>query len=98
MPTQSIVKQGLCSTCVNAATCMYVRSRRQAVHQCEQFDAYTPPISVRKANPTIGDPNNTPAAPLQLNGRQGLCSTCDSWETCVFCQSEGGVWHCDEYH
>jgi hypothetical protein len=98
VPTQSIVKQGLCSTCVNAATCMYLKSRRHPVHQCEQFDDYTPPVSVRKANPTIANPGTAPTVPLQLNGLHGLCSTCDSWKTCVLCQSEGGVWHCDEYH
>jgi hypothetical protein len=98
VPTQSIVKQGLCSTCVNAATCMYLKSRRHPVHQCEQFDDYVAPISMRKANPTISDAGNNPTLARQPNGRQGLCSTCDSWETCVFCHSEGGVWHCDEYH
>jgi len=98
VPTQSIVKQGLCSTCVNAATCMYLTSRRHPVHQCEQFDDYVPPISMRRANPTISDAGIEPTVVRQPNGQQGLCSTCDSWETCVFCHREGGVWHCDEYH
>ncbi len=98
VPPQSIVKQGLCSTCVNAATCMYLTSRRHPVHQCEQFDDYVPPLSVRKANPTIAKPGNEPVAPLRPNGRLGLCGTCEVWETCAFRQPEGGVWHCDEYH
>ncbi len=98
MSTQSIVKQGLCSTCINAANCMYLASRRHPVHQCEQFDDYTPPLSVRRANPTIGNPGNRPVGSQHANGRQGLCSTCEGWATCAFCQPEGGVWHCEEYH
>jgi hypothetical protein len=77
---------------------MYLKSRRHPVHQCEQFDDYVPPLSVRKANPTIAKPGNEPVVSLRPNGRLGLCSTCEAWEACAFRQPEGGVWHCDEYH
>jgi hypothetical protein len=98
VPTQSIVKQGLCSTCINAASCMYLKSRRHPVHQCEQFDDYVPTLSVRRANPRIANPRADPVVARQPNGRLGLCGTCEAYEACIYCQPDGGVWHCDEYH
>ena len=98
MPPKGRVKDGLCSTCDNAPTCFYLRSRGGPVHYCEEFSAYTPP-EVRNRKPSRSDsaegkPTATVARP---NGLLGLCSTCDFWETCRLAGCEGGIWHCEEY-
>ena len=99
MPVKSRVKDGLCSTCDNAPTCGYLPSRQGPVFHCEEFSAYTPP-EVRNRRPSWGvaAANNPTTAAATPNGRLGLCSTCDHWETCTLSGSEGGVWHCEEFH
>lgn len=92
------MKRGLCGTCVNVSYCMYVKTRRQPVHQCETFDSYVPPVRVRRASPTVAFVGSRTTSVAQPNGRPGLCSTCDHRKTCTLTCPEGGVWHCEEYH
>jgi hypothetical protein len=99
VPPNSGVKGGLCSTCDNAPTCSYLRSRRYPVLQCEEFTAFTPP-DVRTRPPSRPRPEaDTPhMSPVRPNHLLGLCSTCEEWETCTYSRFEGGVWQCEEYH
>jgi hypothetical protein len=94
----SRVKDGLCSTCDNAPTCSYLRSRQRPVFQCEEFSAFTPPdVRTRKPSLRMSTPNNPGPTAVRPNNLLGLCSTCEDWETCAFPRSEGGVWYCEEY-
>ena len=96
--SKSRVKDGLCSTCDNAPTCCYWRSRRSPVFYCELFSAYTPPeVRNRKPSRSVATEGQAKATAARPNGMLGLCSTCDFWETCRLAGSEGGIWHCEEY-
>jgi len=98
VPPESRVKDGLCSTCDNAPTCGYLRSRRGPVFYCEEFSAYTPPeVRNRKPSRSVASEGKSKATAARPNGLLGLCSTCDFWETCRLAGSEGGIWHCEEY-
>jgi hypothetical protein len=99
VPPKSGVKGGLCSTCDNAPTCSYLRSRRYPVFQCEEFTAFTPPdVRTRKPRQPKSGTNSSWTATARPSDRLGLCSTCEEWETCTYSRFEGGLWQCDEYH
>ncbi len=90
---------GICSTCKNAATCVYLAGARQPVLQCEEFESceVSPTGKTPKAFPPKG-----PAPASQADGRasvelMGLCVDCENRHTCTFYKPEGGVWHCEEY-
>jgi hypothetical protein len=90
--------RGICSSCVNAPSCMYVTARRGPIYQCEDHSSYTPmePRVLRRGRMVAGSRN--PGNPTARHSRrQGLCGSCDYAETCTLSHSEGGVWHCLEY-
>ena len=89
---------GLCSSCVHAPYCTFLRFADQPVIHCEEWsgdtaawetletpEMYTPP-------PWIGAPLPSPQALPK-----GLCATCEEYSACAFAKPEGGVWHCEEY-
>jgi len=93
--------RGLCSTCGNAASCVFSRDPDRPVLQCEEFDGYQPP------SPKAPD-RQRPCLDTTVTGKAsgegsdsnkflGLCKTCDERDTCQFAKPEGGVWHCEEY-
>ena len=83
------VHAGLCSTCNNAPSCFH-RARRGVAQYCELFDNFV-------ADPVNDPPVSAPPVRTHSNGYQGLCMNCDHRETCRPLQSEGGVWHCENY-
>lgn len=97
MPSEKALR-GLCSTCMNASDCTYLRSSRRPVVQCEEFRAYTPAeVERRKVDRPVAAEDPPAATSENLERRLGLCRSCDNRETCDFSSAEGGVWHCDEY-
>ncbi len=90
--------RGICSSCVNAPNCMYVRARRGPIYQCEEFSAYTPvETRVRRRSRTVAGPGHTGNPTARRSRLQGLCASCDYAEACTLSHSVGGVWHCEEY-
>jgi hypothetical protein len=89
--------RGLCSTCNNAPTCIYLKNRRPPVTQCEEFDDY----SAKQPNVSV---SNSPAPTItqadqnrETRVYKGLCVNCENRETCTLTKREGGIWHCEEY-
>jgi hypothetical protein len=90
---------GQCSACVHAATCTYVQSRPRRVFQCDEFTPLVPIELESDRGVLVETEGQADEGSLaRTNGRLGLCSTCEFWETCAFARAESGVWHCDEYH
>lgn len=98
MQAKQVLKDGLCSTCINSSGCMYLASRTVPAHFCEQFSTYIAPVKTRQASPTVEVVNNPGPTLVKTNGHLGLCITCDHSANCAFTTREGGVWHCEEYH
>lgn len=90
---------GICSTCNNAPTCMYLKDRRPPVSQCEEFDNYS------AARPTVTTGSSTASDPVVTSTDQdkkavmykGLCINCENRRDCTLTKHEGGIWHCEEY-
>jgi hypothetical protein len=93
--------RGICSSCVNAPSCMYVRARRGPIYQCEDHSSYIPvEPRVRRRSRTVtgsGNPDNAGNPTARRSRLRGLCASCGYAETCSLSHSEGGVWHCEEY-
>ena len=98
MPTKQVIKDGLCSTCINSSGCMYLATRTAPAHFCEQFSTFTQAAKTRRANPTVKPMSNPGPTLVKATGHLGLCVTCDNTDKCAFTTREGGVWHCEEYH
>jgi hypothetical protein len=89
---------GLCSTCVHAATCMYVGDAEHPVMNCEEFS---------HVGPSVTRPPRTAAADAPAGEHldeeferfltEGLCATCASRDTCTLPRPPAGVWRCDAY-
>ncbi len=92
---------GICTTCNDAPTCRNSRDSAHPVWNCEQFDDYTPPVIDTIENTMISTAiSQTKPKPEVFSTEKfkGLCINCDHRETCTNCDTEGGVWHCEEYH
>lgn len=89
--------RGICSTCNNAPTCIYLKNQRRPVIQCEEFDDYSAkqpnlPVSSSPAPAiTSADQNR------EVSTYKGLCINCENRETCKLTKRDGGIWHCEEY-
>lgn len=78
----------LCSTCAHVGDCVYARTGREPVLECEFF-ATEGALEVREA-PAV----ETEAEPELL---AGLCANCEHRADCSLPRPAGGVWHCEEY-
>lgn len=91
--------KGICSTCNNAPTCMYLKTRKPPVSQCEEFDNHS------TERPKAAQYGSSETAPLIASTDQdreavmykGLCVNCENRKTCKLTKREGGIWHCEEY-
>jgi hypothetical protein len=89
--------KGICSTCNNAPTCMYIKDRKLPVSQCEEFDDYSP----KQPKMAISSSREPSIASTSQEGDtvkyKGLCVNCENRKTCTLTKHEGGIWHCEEY-
>jgi hypothetical protein len=83
---------GICATCKNSPSCLYLKNAKEAVYHCEEFDNFEP---AREMKTSIKTATVEPAA--QLSNLKGLCLNCAKSGACSFTKPESGVWHCDEY-
>ena len=91
---------GLCITCRNEPSCMYPRNSVEAVHQCEEFQAFEFPFWMEKGiDPTTEERLSAPQASVTTSRSvlKGLCQTCALAESCTYPKHEAGVWHCEEF-
>jgi hypothetical protein len=96
-PPQVARQAGLCSACVHAPTCAYLKAHKDGAIFCEMYEAENPDgiegnsdgpaVSFRSADNKV-DPDKV---------YQGLCVNCCHRTTCALATSHGGVWHCEEY-
>lgn len=88
--TVEIKREGLCVTCKHSSSCMYAKSAKGSISNCEEFENEESSVSFKTAiKETMKE--------ISIDNRAGLCSNCDNKETCTFERSESGVWHCEEY-
>ena len=99
---------GLCSTCEHRATCTYPHYVDRPTLFCEEFDGLSDNLAAA-AGPAgrfewgSGRPTSEVRQEQKMevirkkSPYKGLCSTCDSQDTCTFPKSADGVWHCEEF-
>jgi hypothetical protein len=93
-----LLKSGLCGTCRNASTCMYLRSSSKPILHCEEYEEPPPPPGKKPMEATMSMLTNNPVNYSQEKSKYfGLCANCKHRETCKFPKPQGGVWHCEEY-
>ena len=87
----------LCSTCKNVKNCTTLKYSDRPILFCEDFciDIFlntdysnNEKQHIKKSN----NKNNTDSKTYF-----GLCINCDNRHNCNLSNSEGGVWHCEEY-
>jgi hypothetical protein len=81
----------LCTTCTYSSDCVNATDDKRPIHQCEEFDSYTPPVAEPeiKAQPVEAKVDNMKYT--------GICINCDHRESCAQSATEGGIWQCEEY-
>lgn len=86
---------GLCATCLNSSNCCYTTSSNEPVHQCEEFEGFSPTV-VEELEFRLSTRNEDAPAPV-VEEIRGLCANCEKSANCSLRASEGTVWHCEEY-
>ncbi|MFC1588176.1 hypothetical protein ACFL54_07695 [Planctomycetota bacterium] len=96
----TLARQGLCSTCNNAVSCIYLRERGHHALVCETFDSYSP-RELPQAVTSFTPPNGTIETPFGSSEETvmpgGLCRNCGNQTFCSFPKPDSGVWQCEEY-
>ena len=90
-PARTRITDGLCTTCNDAGTCMYLVRAEVPIWRCEEFDDGS-----RAVRPTLHLAVEVDEQPPTV-AVAGICSNCDNLDGCTFDKAEGGVWHCEEY-
>jgi hypothetical protein len=93
---ERILNGGLCATCRNAPTCMYLRNASEPILHCEEFEE-SPLDTGKQPMEAKMSLVNFPEDPQEKPKYFGLCANCKHRETCKFPKPPGGVWHCEEY-
>jgi len=91
----SEIKQlGICSTCVNQGTCLFLKASSQPVWFCDEFTDHKAGEEEPKAAPVI-EP-----APAEHYGEAqgvGLCLNCEARTDCMHRRPGEPVWDCEDY-
>jgi hypothetical protein len=95
--TRFIEYDGLCSTCLNASGCLFLRDPKKPIVCCEEFLGSQPAPRSSASKPKPPAPRSPGARGSGSTNLIGLCRNCESRRTCAFPRPEGGVWHCEEY-
>lgn len=92
---------GLCSNCVHAATCMYLKDKVQPICHCEEYCSDEGPCEKSSPKTTASSTAQFMTAAAHHNDTashyKGLCTDCVHRENCSLSNTPGGVWHCEEY-
>ncbi len=97
MPQNDMQDRSLCSNCRNATDCTFQKDREKPTLYCEEFE-----IEISPFVKMPGKERPLPTAQFDVEKEDsgkftGLCTNCDSRQTCAFPRLEGGIWHCEEY-
>jgi hypothetical protein len=88
---------GLCVTCDNAPTCMYVGDAERPVMQCEEFSQHGAPPAGPASRHALADLPEALDEEAERFLAIGLCAKCASRATCALPRPPGGVWQCDAF-
>ena len=77
--------QGLCTSCMHAQTCMYLKKQELPVFHCEEFEIAPVSGQQYKEAPLRSTPSE------RQTRYRGLCLNCENRETCIYAGAEGGV-------
>jgi hypothetical protein len=91
--------RGLCSACKHEEDCIYPRGNEQIVHECGQFEL-APPIQRPQVSASRAELEKLWKASSGKKPEtkfQGLCSSCEDRDVCIYPKPDGGVWRCEEY-
>jgi hypothetical protein len=91
--------RGLCSACVHEAGCIYPRSKEEIVLNCGQFEPSqpTPRPAASRDQVELEKLWKKPSREESEKKFQGLCSSCEDRNVCIYPKPDGGVWRCEEY-
>ena len=89
--------RGLCSTCKHAPTCTFPGDVQRPAFYCEEFEIEIAPARKTFEEGTSQSTTSSIAVAEKSTELIGLCSDCESRQSCVFPKPEGGIWHCEEY-
>lgn len=81
---------GLCTTCKNGPTCMFLNGVSRQILHCEEFQVSQE--EVEKQVNTFLENNKEPKTEIK-----GLCATCENLSECSYNKPESGIWHCEDY-
>jgi hypothetical protein len=95
--SDNTLHRGLCSTCKHAPTCTFPGDVQRPAFYCEEFEIEIAPATKTSEASTSLLTTSSIVAAEDSAGLIGLCSDCESRQTCVFPKPEGGIWHCEEY-
>ena len=87
----------LCSTCKNVENCITLKLSDGPIYFCEDFCIDILPITnhSNREEQHLKRSNNENST--NSTKYFGLCINCDNRHNCSLSNSEGGVWHCEEY-
>lgn len=91
--TKKVQYKGLCSTCVNAASCTFPRNSERPVMHCDEFEGFE---TSRVVTPKKFE-QETSTQEASVVEYKGLCRNCENRVTCTYPKPAGGVWRCEEY-
>lgn len=83
---------GLCITCKNVDTCIFLKNSTKPIISCEEFENVE---TVEKLNEDVK--KDVEVKFENQNLKLGLCANCENRYDCTFEKPESGVWHCEEY-
>jgi hypothetical protein len=81
----------LCSTCNYGPTCVRRQHHGKPVWQCEEFDDFQP--APKRTIP----PKAAERKVRSSRAVRGLCESCDNIDICSIPETDGGIWHCEEF-
>ncbi|MFA4851871.1 MAG: hypothetical protein WC868_05570 [Bacteroidales bacterium] len=88
----NIVDSGLCSTCIHKTGCMYRKTFKGKIIQCEEFEITENSTGKSQYVKNQIDVNNSDS-----ENYTGLCKNCDLRKTCMLYSSDKINWNCEEY-
>jgi len=86
--------EGICLTCKNKSSCIYIKDGERPVQYCEEFEVY----SYRRVIPVIENIPIFRRKPKEDKpALNGICKNCDNRKSCMNAKPERIIWHCEEY-
>jgi hypothetical protein len=85
---------GICPSCENPPLSSYIHDSRTPMSFCEGLANKDIPKAATKTG--IKQEVIT-SGQVPSERYNGLCTTCEVLNDCVFPKDEAGIWHCEEY-